>query len=58
MFCGEPETRLAVEAPGSPFGLSGDARAGLVAKALEGLPCSILLCVCASSFLFRVLLVL
>lgn len=58
VFSGEPGTRLAVEAPSSTFGLSGDARAGLVARALEGLPCSILLCVCACSFSFRVLLVL
>lgn len=51
-FCGEPGTELAVEAPEPACGPSG------VAGALGGLPCSILLCVCACSFPFRVLLVL
>lgn len=59
VFCGEPGTGLAVEVPDSPFGPSGDAGAGLVARTLRGLPCcSILLCVCAFSFSFRVWLVL
>lgn len=55
VFCGEPGTGLAVEASDSLFGPSGDAGAGLVARALEGLPCSVLLCICACSFSFRVL---
>lgn len=57
VFCGEPGTELADDAPESPFGPFGDAGARLVAGALGGLSCSILLCVCACSFSFRVLLV-
>lgn len=57
VFCGEPGTGLAVEAPDSPFGPSADAGAGLVPGVLVGLPGSILLCVCACSFSLRVFLV-
>lgn len=55
LFCGQPGTRLAGEAPDSPFGPSGDAGATCW---LLGLPGSILLCFCACSSLLRVFLLL
>lgn len=58
VFCGEPGTGLAAEASDSPSVPSGDAGAGLVAGALGGPPCSVLLCVCACCFSLRVCLVL